>query len=125
MDRQMDDRVHVFLSWLLKKTENEIVAWNQISNISCFNSQLGDINIQARLGQENLLKMVRWVKWHCPPDTGFVIRTPDVRGRARYLSLMQASHNTEFYEWMEKKHFSLFQTAETEKRAPWKTAVQN
>ena len=26
-------------------------------------------------------------------------------------------HNTEFYEWMEKKHFCFFQSAETGKRA--------
>ena len=24
-----------------------------------------------RLGQENFLRMVRWLRWHCPPDTGF------------------------------------------------------
>ena len=29
-----------------------------------------------------------------------------------------APHNTEFYEWMGKKHFCFFQTAETGKRAP-------
>ena len=37
----------------------------------------------AKLGQENLLKMVRWVRWHCPPATGFEIQTLEVWGRAR------------------------------------------
>ena len=41
-----------------------------------------------------------------------------VSGRARYLSVAEAPHNTEFYEWMGKKHFCSFQTAETDKRAP-------
>ena len=47
--------------------------------------------------------MVRWLRWHCPPDTGFEIRSLAVWGRARYLSVMEAPHNTEFYTWMGKK----------------------
>ena len=74
------------------------------------------MNIQAKLSQENLLRMVRWVRWHCPPDTGFEIQTLVVWGRARYLSVTEAPHNTEFYEWMRKKQFCFFQTAETGKR---------
>ena len=66
----------------------------------------------------NLLRMVRWVSWHCPPDTGFEIQTLEVWGRARYLSVTEAPHNTEFYEWMGKKHFYFLQTAETGKRTP-------
>ena len=49
--------------------------------------------------------MVRWLRWHCPPDTGFVIRTLAVWGRARYLSITEAPHNTDFHTWMGKKHF--------------------
>ena len=74
------------------------------------------VHIQAELGQESLLRMLRWVRWHCRPDTWFEIQTLDVWGRARYLSITEAPHNTEFYEWMGKKHFWLFQTAETGKR---------
>ena len=62
--------------------------------------------------------MVRWTRWHRPPDTRFEIRALAVPGRARYLSVTDASHNTEFYEWMEKKHFRFFRTAETGKRIP-------
>ena len=54
------------------------------------------VHIQAKLGQENLLKMLRWVTWHCPTDTGFEIQTLEVWERARYLSVMEASQNTEF-----------------------------
>ena len=39
--------------------------------------------------------MVRWLRWHCPPDTGFEIRALAVWGRARYLSVTEASHNTD------------------------------
>ena len=38
---------------------------------------------------------VRWMRWHCPPDTEFEIRALAVWGRARYLSVMEASHNIE------------------------------
>ena len=68
------------------------------------------------IGQENLLRMVIWVRWHCPPDTGSEIQTLEVWGRARYLSVKEASHNTEFYEWMGQKHFCFFQIAETGKQ---------
>ena len=57
--------------------------------------------------------MVRWLRWHCPPDRGFEIRALAVWGRARYLSVTEALHNTEFYTWMGKKHFCFFQTTET------------
>ena len=49
--------------------------------------------------------MVRWVRWHCPPDTGFEIRALAVWGRARYFSVTEAPHNTDFHTWMGKKHF--------------------
>ena len=49
--------------------------------------------------------MVRWLRWHCPPDTGFEIRALAVWGRARYLSVTEAPHNTDFHTWMGEKHF--------------------
>ena len=62
--------------------------------------------------------MVRWLRWHCPPDTGFEIRALAVWGRARYLSVTEAPHNTNFHTWMGKKHICFFQTAETGNRTP-------
>ena len=62
--------------------------------------------------------MVRWLRWHCPPDTGFEIRALSVWGRTRYLSVTEAPHNTDFHTWMGKKHFCFFQTAETRNRTP-------
>ena len=62
--------------------------------------------------------MVRWLRWHCPPDTGFEIRALAVWGRARYLSVTESPHNTDFHTWMEKKHFCFFQTAGTGNRTP-------
>ena len=53
-----------------------------------------------------------WLRWHCPPDTGFEIRALAVWGRARY-------HNTDFHTWMGKKNiFCFFQTAETANLGP-------
>ena len=62
--------------------------------------------------------MVRWLRWHCPPDTGFEIRALAVWGRARYLSVTEAPHNTNFHTWMGKKQFCFFQTAEAGNRTP-------
>ena len=62
--------------------------------------------------------MVRWLRWYCPPDTGFEIRALAVWGRARYLSVTEAPHNTNFHTWMGKKQFCFFQTAETGNRTP-------
>ena len=62
--------------------------------------------------------MVRWLRWHCPPDTGFEIRALAVWGRARYLSVTETPHNIDFHTWMGKKHFCFFQTAETGNRTP-------
>ena len=58
------------------------------------------------------------MRWHCPPDTGFEIGALAVWGRARYLSVTEAPHNTDFHTWMGKKHFCFFQTAETGNRTP-------
>ena len=55
--------------------------------------------------------MVRWLRRHCPSDTGFEIRALAVWGRARYLSVTEAPHNTDFHTWM--GNFCFFQTAET------------
>ena len=49
----------------------------------------------GHLGQENLLGMVRWMKLHCPPDTGLEIRALLVWGRARNLSVTEALNNIE------------------------------
>ena len=31
--------------------------------------------LSAKLGQENILRMVRWMRWHCLPDTDLEIRS--------------------------------------------------
>ena len=71
--------------------------------------------------------MVRWLRWHCPPDTGFEIRALAVWGRARYLSVTEASHNTDFHKWMGKKHFLFPSNRRDREPNPqllaWKAAV--
>ena len=89
-----------------------------ILNESGFRPPLCTNRLGARVGQENLLRMVRWMRWHYPPDTGFEIRALAVWGRARYLSVTEAPHNTDFYTWMGEKHVCFFQTAETGNRTP-------
>ena len=43
------------------------------------------MHIYTKLGQENPLWMVRWMRWHCPPDTGFEIWALAVWGRTHYF----------------------------------------
>ena len=50
----------------------------------------------AKLGQENLLRMVSWMRWHCPPDREFEIRALVVWGWARYLSVTKAPQNIKY-----------------------------
>ena len=66
----------------------------------------------------NWARRTSWGWWDEWDDTGFEIRALAVWGRARYLSVTEAPHNTEFHTWMGKKHFCLFQTAETGNRTP-------
>ena len=61
--------------------------------------------------------MMRWIRWHCPPDVGFKIWTLTVWGRARYLSVTESHHNIEHLRvrggkyvsdtWMPSKHKTL------------------
>ena len=62
-------------------------------------------HIEAKLGQENLLKMVRW---QCPPDTWFEIRV--VAAWERYLSLKEAPYNDEFLRVNGEETFYFFET---------------
>ena len=70
----------------------------------------------------NWARRTSWGWWDDRDDTvlqtGFEIRALAVWGRARYLSVTEAPHNTDFHTLMGKKHFCFFQTAETGNRTP-------
>ena len=69
---------------------------------------------------------MRWMRWHCPPDTGFEIRAQAVWGRARYLSVTEAPHNTDSHTWMGRNIFVSLKPPRpgTEPRTlAWKAAV--
>ena len=68
--------------------------------------------------RESLWNSATYSPTDCPPDTGYEIRALAVWGRARYLSVTEAPHNTDFHTWMGKKHFCFFQTAEAGNRTP-------
>ena len=63
LDMTIQRMIHVLIGLNLWN-ENEM---NRASGHFCTHT--------AKLGQENLLRMVRWMIWHCPPDTGFEIQT--------------------------------------------------
>ena len=65
------------------------------------------VYILAKLGQENLLRMVRW---HCPPDTGLEIGALAVWGRARYFSVTEAPHNIASLRVSGEEKFCVFET---------------
>ena len=65
---------------------------------------------KLKLGQENLFMMVRWMRWRCPPETGFEIRTMAVWDRARYLLVTEAPHNIEFLRLSREETFCFFET---------------
>ena len=58
--------------------------------------------------------MLRWMRWHCPPDTGFEIRAMAVWGRARYLSFTKALHNIESLRVSGEETFCFFETWRSE-----------
>ena len=70
--------------------------------------------------RRNLLRMVRWLRWHWPPDTWLEIRALAVWGRARYLLVTEAPHPTilTFTRGWVRNIFCFFQTAETGNRTP-------
>ena len=70
--------------------------------------QATSVHILAELGKGNLQRMVSWMKWHYPPDTGFKIRTPAVWDRARYLSVTKVPHNIEYSQVSGEETFCFF-----------------
>ena len=70
--------------------------------------------------------MVRWLRWHCPPDTGFEIRALAVWGRARYLSVTKLPTILTFTRGWGRNNFVSFKPPRpgTEARTlAWKAAV--
>ena len=70
--------------------------WNEMNRV------LGHLCSHiSRPGQENLLRVVRWMRWHCPPDTGFEIwKAKHATCRSRRLPTILNLH-----EWAERTHF--------------------
>ena len=59
----------------------------------------------GKLGHESLLRMVRWMRWHCPRDTGSKFEpwrseTEHATSQSRGLPII-----LNICEWAEKKHF--------------------
>ena len=44
----------------------------QINEIKWIGFQATFVHIYVNLDQENIFRMMRWMRWHCPPDTEFV-----------------------------------------------------
>ena len=63
--------------------------------------------------------MVRWMSWHCPPDTGFEIRALVITAQARYLSVKEAPHNIESLRVSEEAISCFFETWISERGKKW------
>ena len=94
------------VKWHKRSKQNEM-KWNE----SGFRPPLCTYRL-------NWARRTSWGWWDEWPDTGFEIRALAVWGRARYLSVTEAPHNTDFHTWMGKKHFCFFETAETGNQTP-------
>ena len=64
----------------------------------------------AKLGQENLLRMVRWMRWHCLLDTGFEIRALAIWGWTPHLSVAERPHNVISSRMSREEIFCFFET---------------
>ena len=58
----------------------------------------------AHIGQENHLRIVRWMRSHCPPDTGLKIWALTIWVRTRHLSVTKLPTILNLFEWAGKKH---------------------
>ena len=54
------------------------------------------------------MRIVGWIRWNCPSDTGFEIRALAVWGRSRYLSVTQAPTILDLYERTRKTFLFLW-----------------
>ena len=52
------------------------------------------------------MRMMRWMRWHCPPDTGFEIRALAVWGLTRYLSVTETPHNIAYFTSKQRRNIS-------------------
>ena len=80
---------------------------------SCYNGKWKESGFRPPLCSYRLnwTRKTSWGWWDdwddSPPDTGFEIWALAVWGRARYLSVTEAPHNTDFHTWMGEKHLIL------------------
>ena len=84
-------------------------CWNNIKSVIWTNTDIRlTVKITAynvaNLSQGNLLRMVKWMRWHCSLDTGGEIRTLTVWNQARYLSVTEDPIVLSLCEWVGKKH---------------------
>ena len=87
-----------------------IISWkNSQARMNGVAGHLCAYNLYAKLCQENILRMVRWMRWHCPPDTGLDIRSPVVWGRARSLG-NRGSPYIKYLQGSEELTLCLFET---------------
>ena len=93
--------ISLICKWAFYNTHRERllkVIWSkqklQRNEIKWMGFEATFVHMRAKLGQETLLRMVRWMRW--PPDTGSeFIRTLAIWGRARYHSVTKVPHNIE------------------------------
>ena len=84
----------------------EPAEWHEVPNeVKWMGFQANFVHIYAKLGHDNLLKMVRWMRWHCPPDTGFEIRAEHATSL-----VTEALHNIESLRVCGEEIFCFFET---------------
>ena len=116
---ECENNVDTLVSTLSRRGRHEL---NRLVTLRKWN-ECGFRPSLCKLGQENLLRMVRWIRWHCPPDTEFKIRALAVWGRARYF----LGHGASLQYWIftsERRRNMLF-LWNLNDRAGFETAISD
>ena len=106
-------------------TDPYLTSFSAIINI--LTGKLGKNNLlvvvrSKKIKSDMLFALVRWIRWHCPPCTGFEMKWESwgSKGAAPYTSRSQKFHTIlNIYEYAEKKHV-LYMNARAGTRKLWR-----
>ena len=93
---------------VIRQTSSQVlVGFIKCNEIKWMGFYATFVYIWAKLGQKNLLGMVIWMRWHCPPDTWFEIEP--CWSAAKHVISRSCRLPTIFnlYDWGGRKHFIL------------------
>ena len=88
--------LNVCCFWIYTQSTSTTYRYAILSEIKSMGFYATFVHKWAKLGQENFLRMVRWMRWHYPPDARLEIRALADWGRTRYILVAEVPHNIEY-----------------------------